>query len=297
MKQIIVRLSEGIGNQLFMYANSYSLSKKFQYELLLDDTSGYFKNKNKIRRYELDKFNINNKIINNKFKFDTNLKDFQRKILKKIDFFRRKKKFLLENRDSNKNTYYQNIDISNLSNTFHVEGHYESENYFRNFYYDLYKLFKIKKDYIDIKNKYISELSSSNSVSICVRQNRFSEGKHKNYQKSEQFTKDTINYIFRSVELIKNKIDNPKFFIWSNDFNNLRNVFDNEKFTFIENNNNKSLNDFNLFSYCKHFIVGPTSFHWWGAWLNNNPEKICIRPLNINPSLNKDFWPKKWISV
>ena len=59
------------------------------------------------------------------------------------------------------------------------------------------------------------------------------------------------------------------------------------KFEFIKNEKNKILNDFDLFKYSKHFIVGPTSFHWWGAWLNNNPDKICIRPSNINPSNNK----------
>ena len=44
-KKIIVRIAEGIGNQLFMYANAYSLSKKYDYELEIDDTSGYFKKK------------------------------------------------------------------------------------------------------------------------------------------------------------------------------------------------------------------------------------------------------------
>ena len=57
------------------------------------------------------------------------------------------------------------------------------------------------------------------------------------------------------------------------------------------------INDFNLFRYCKHFIVGPSSFHWWGAWLNNNPDKICIRPSKINPSNNKNFWPEDWMSI
>ena len=60
--------------------------------------------------------------------------------------------------------------------------------------------------------------------------------------------------------------------------------------------NNDVINDFNLFRYCKHFIVGPSSFHWWGAWLNENPNKICIRPIDINPSNNKNFWPKDWFT-
>ena len=40
---------------------------------------------------------------------------------------------------------------------------------------------------------------------------------------------------------------------------------------------NDVINDFNLFKYAKHFIVGPSTFHWWGAWLNNSPNKIDER--------------------
>ncbi len=43
--KLIVRIAEGIGNQLFMYANAYSLSKKINYDLYIDNTSGYFKKK------------------------------------------------------------------------------------------------------------------------------------------------------------------------------------------------------------------------------------------------------------
>ena len=73
-KTLIVRIGEGLGNQLFMYANAYALSKKYNYELHIDNTSGYFKNKNKIRSYELDNFVISNYIANSSFKFDTYIK-------------------------------------------------------------------------------------------------------------------------------------------------------------------------------------------------------------------------------
>ena len=39
-KKIIVRIAEGIGNQLFMYAHAYVLSKKINYDLYIDNTSG-----------------------------------------------------------------------------------------------------------------------------------------------------------------------------------------------------------------------------------------------------------------
>ena len=45
MKKVVVRIAEGLGNQLFMYANAYTLSKKINYTLFTDSTSGYFKKK------------------------------------------------------------------------------------------------------------------------------------------------------------------------------------------------------------------------------------------------------------
>ena len=59
-KKIITKISEGLGNQFFMYANSYSVSKKFNLDFYIDPFSGYF-NKN-IRNYMLNNFNISSNI-------------------------------------------------------------------------------------------------------------------------------------------------------------------------------------------------------------------------------------------
>ena len=296
-KKLIVRIAEGLGNQLFMYANAYTISKKYNSELLIDNTSGYFKTKNKIRNYELDKFLISNDIAGKDLKFDTYSKDIIRKFKKRLDSFRKIRKFLIEIKDLNKKTSFNKIDLKNFSNTVFIEGHYESEKYFIEYKKEIKQIFKIKKHLIEKNNKYYNDINNSNSVSICIRQNRYSEGKKKDYQKSTQFTKDTIDYIYKSIDYIKKNIEKPKFFIWSNDLSNLHNYFDQKDYIFIDNKKNKSLNDFYLFNYCKHFIVGPTSFHWWGAWLNENPNKICIRPSNLNPSNNIDFWPENWLSI
>ena len=42
-KNLIVRIGEGLGNQLFMYANAYSLSKKFDYNLYIDNNLVFIK--------------------------------------------------------------------------------------------------------------------------------------------------------------------------------------------------------------------------------------------------------------
>ena len=275
-KKLIVRIAEGLGNQLFMYANGYALSKKLNYQLYLDNTSGYFKKKNMIRYYELDKFHISQNLVERNQKFDSHFKDIKRKVLKKLNIFKNKKIFLIENRGVNKLTSYKDYSNINFANILFVEGHFESEKFFFKYSNDIKNKFIVHAKYLEKNNKYVDLLKNNNSVSICIRQNRFSEGQSVNDYKSKEFTLKTIKYIKKSIAYIKDKISNPKFFIWSNDFSGLREHFADRSFVFIHNEQNKSLNDFSLFKYSKHFIVGPTSFHWWGAWLNENPDKICL---------------------
>ena len=296
-KTLTVRLAQGIGNQLFMYANAYSLSKSYNYQLFIDNTSGYFKKKDQLRTYELNNFLLEENLATSDLKFDTHINNLKRKILIKLDKFRNYRSFILEKKDANKKTFFTKINLDNCSNKLFLEGHFESEKYFYEYKDDLKKIFKVKNNLLENNNLYIDDIKNNNSVSICIRQNRYSEGRLKNNDKSLKFTKDTIDYIHRAITYIKKKIDNPTFFVWSNDFKNLREHFNEKEYVFVENSINKSLNDFHLFNFSKHFIVGPTSFHWWGAWLNNNPNKICLRPKNINPSNNNDFWPNEWISI
>ena len=145
-------------------------------------------------------------------------------------------------------------------------------------------------------------INKHNVISICVRQNRFSERlKNKNSKiaidKSKLFVQQTLNYINRSIIFFKNKVKNPLFLIWSNDFNGLEKFFDQNSFIFVKNENNKVLTDFYLLTKCKYFIVGPSTFHWWGAWLSDYNDKIVVRPKDLNPSNNLDFWPESWITI
>ena len=301
-KKLIVRLAEGLGNQLFMYAHSFALSKKINYKFFIDNESAYFKKKD-FRKYELDNFNISAEIVENKDMFNNYFYDFKRKILKKIDFFSSHKNFLIEKTDNLKKTNFYEYNIKNFSNNLIVEGYFESELYFKDYKNDLKDEFTLKNTSQYKNNKYYNNiLNNDKIVSICVRQNRFSE-RINNYNdnlsiiKSDKFTQDTIDYIYRAISICEKKINKPIFYIWSNDFRNLNEHFNDSKFIFVDNIQNKSITDFYLLTMCKNFIVGPTSFHWWPAWLNYEKNNLVIRPKNLNPSNNSDFWPRSWISV
>ena len=118
-----------------------------------------------------------------------------------------------------------------------------------------------------LSNNYINKIRNENVVSLCIRQNRFSEriNNHSNplsINKSNKFVKDSIEYIKKAETIIEKKVTNPKYYLWSDDFSNLREYFPESKYTFVINHENKILNDFFLLKNCKYFVVGPTTFHW-----------------------------------
>ena len=95
-KNLIVKISNGFVNQMFLYAAAYAFSKKLGYNLLIDDETGIiydFKKWRKRRRfnwkpnYELSIFNLQSEIASKKFKFLTTIAQIKRKYLKFFDLY------------------------------------------------------------------------------------------------------------------------------------------------------------------------------------------------------------------
>ncbi len=309
-KKIILRLSNEIGNQMFMYASAYSISKKMNRELFLDNETAFLSKKN-ISKYGLDNFKLSSLVIEDKLKFKRLHGYIKRKFLIKSDFIRSHKKFYIEKKDKNKITHFDESFIDDkYDDTLFLEGHFESPRYFDTHKSEIRNEFRFKDESKFKDTTIFKEINNVNSVGICIRQNRFNEGKSKNtldnIKKSETYSNEQINYINKSVYFIKTKLTDTKFYLWSNDFTNLKK--ENLKFNFNlidlrDYKNNFDIRAFNLFllSCCKHFIVTPSTFNWWGAWLGRNDNKIITRPDDDFFSLfkinNKNFWPDNWIKI
>ena len=233
-------------------------------------------------------------------------------ILIKINPYIKNKVIFIEPKNTEKITRY-NEEIYNLklSKNVFVEGYFESEKYFIDIKDRISSEFKFLNAVKYQKSAYFNEINKSNSVSICLRQNRFIEGVNRNNEsnrkKSVKYTNEQIEYINQSISYIQKNVQKPTFFIWSNDLIDLKdNVFD-EKINKVihENEFTKNLDkralDMFLISQCNHHIVIPSSFNWWGAWLSKKQNKIVCRPsdnyftdFRIN---NLDFWPSNWIET
>jgi len=314
-KNLIVKISNGFGNQMFLYASAYSFAKKLNYNLLIDDETGInqdlkkWKKKQRLNwkpKYELDIFNLKSNTANKTYKSFGNKGYLKRKYLKFIDRFSLQKSFLCERMNDNKRTLYSDSYLfQKYSKTIYLEGYFESEKYFEDYRNDLIKEFSFKS-IPDLKNNIFKKIIDTNNVvSIAFRGNRFSEfaDNKKNklrLQETLDFEKLTVEYIYRSVEYFKSKIKNPRFLLWSDNFENLEQYFDPKVFTFVQNEKEKKIYlDFFLMRQCKYFIVGPTSFHWWSAWLCNHKKKIilCPKDSELNVSSNLNFWPESWIKI
>tara|TARA_Y100001960_G_C14709069_1_gene845931 strand:- start:741 stop:1346 length:606 start_codon:yes stop_codon:yes gene_type:complete len=188
-----------------------------------------------------------------------------------------------------------------------LEGHFESEKYFQYYKNEIIEEFHIKDQNKLKNNPYYDEINKTNSVSICLRQNRFTEGKGQNttinMNKSSNFSKEQINYINKAAGLIQSKISKANFFLWSNDFSNIDNKMFNFKYKEIKLDQKNEIPDNRILSLflltqCNHFIVTASTFNWWGAWLSQKNNKIVFRPSDkffkefyLN---NLDFWPQNW---
>ena len=300
-KKLIVRMSNNLGNQMFMYASAYAFAKRLNRELLIDDTSSFSELKN-IYKFNLDILNISTKTAPNNLKFAGPIGYLKRKIIKYFDKFNKVKKFYIEAKYDNKNTMFNDDILSyKFNNYLYVEGHFETEKYFKDYTTDIKNEFVIKNSNTYKNTNIFKEIKGSDSVCICIRQNRFSERKRDitkiDDDNSTIFTLDQIKYIKNSINIIKSKISKPKFFLWSNDNKNLSKFFPEKEYFHVSTN--KIDLDFFLMSQAKHFIVIPSSFNWWGAWLGNSKESLIIRPSDkhfTNFKLNnRDFWPETWI--
>lgn len=89
----------------------------------------------------------------------------------------------------------------------------------------------------------------------------------------------TDEYYEAAIKHMLGKHPDCRFFVFSNDTDWVKQNLTIDNMVVVEGSDeNHGYRDMYLMSLCKHNILANSSFSWWAAWLNNNPEKIILGP-------------------
>ena len=200
---------------------------------------------------------------------------------------------LLLSKVASQRYYHFDPEVLDLPDNTYLMGYWQNEKYFADIEnilrHDL--TFKHK---LNAKNKKIAfQINNSNSVSIHIRRG--------DLLNIDNIVILDLEYYISCIEYIAAEINDPNFFVFSDDINWAKNNLK-SKFNIIYLENNSPSEDLHLMSLCKHNIIANSSFSWWGAWLNKNSDKIVLVSKsipwvfydNFNPD---DLYPKNWIKI
>ena len=172
-------------------------------------------------------------------------------------------------------------------------GFFESDKYFNNIREELLEEFTPKKEKLEKNKKLYQNIENTNSVCVTIRRGDFLA---KEFEKEHYVC--TKEYFYSAIELIKKKIDNPKFFVFSDDINWCKNNMVFPEDTVFETGDDPVWEKLRLMYSCKHFIISNSTFSWWAQYLSRNENKVVIAPNKWkNEGYNDDIFEENWILI
>ncbi len=136
-----------------------------------------------------------------------------------------------------------------------------------------------------------------NVVGVHVRRGDFLNPK---YQR-EVGSLCNSDFYFRAIDLMKSINEDLIFCFFSNDLEWVKNNLGGKNSIYMDKSMFSEYHDWYdmyLMSICKHNIIPNSTFGWWGAWLNQNPDKKIIAPKKWRTRWEATDWcPKEWILI
>lgn len=180
-----------------------------------------------------------------------------------------------------------------------LNGYFQSFKFFDDQLKTILKMIDVEK----FQKKYIKQ---KNSISL-----HFRRGDYKDLQDCHPIMKidyyvNALNYILLLDETLDDKTI-VYYFCEEEDLESvekdvviLKNEF-RDKFVFVRHLEDTDWEEMISMSCCKHNIIANSSFSWWGAYLNRDPEKIvCYPSIWFGPLIQENtdtMFPEKWIKI
>ena len=114
----------------------------------------------------------------------------------------------------------------------------------------------------------------------------------------------TFDYYKKSMDYISNELTkkgkaSPIFFVFSNDIDRAKKLFDRNDMVYVSGNSeDQGYIDMNLMHCCHHHIIANSSFSWWGAFLGEKEDSITVAPKKWIAGVgSEDIVPPNWIKI
>lgn len=293
---VIVELKGGIGNQLFQYATGIALAEFHKTSLKVD-----IRNLDKpdivlgtYRTYKL-KYLDNPPVIATESELENipQQNSLLSSLVNKINPIKNQVVF-------KEKSFGYSASIFKTRPDVYLKGNWQSEKYFKQYEATIQQKLSFDDFHISEHTRsLLKRIKETNSIAVHIRRGDYVSNKIAN----DVLGTLPIKYYQSAFEIIRSKTNAElESFIFSDDM-----LWTKEKLSFLKNKTFVELEDkerdiaeFHLMSKCKHNIIANSSFSWWAAWLNKNPDKIAIAPkrwFNKGPQDTQDLVPENWLRI
>lgn len=285
---LFVRITDGLGNQMFQYAMARALEIRWQEEAVLNIS--HYQN-HQFRHFQLDRLNIKPLRMVDKLPVPYS---WHPKIAGAIgrlkpDWLKLHTGFLLQ-----KGCHYQLVQRGTCRDMI-VQGFWQSEEYFRDIATQLREELQVRDEPDAVNARLIREISDGNSICLHVRRGDYLS----NPWADKTFAHLDWDYYRRGLEYIAARVQEPRVYVFSDDPAWAReNIRPDLPVQYMDKNQDNNLEDLRLMYSCRHFVIANSTFSWWGAWLAREENKIVIAPRRWfeDPAKRIDILPPDWLA-
>lgn len=265
---ITVKLTGGLGNQLFQYALGRNLAQKNADELFLD-ASEYRRN-DQLRNFVLDRFQIEARVL-------------QESASAKGMIVKEKKEFSFDEA------------VLDLKGDLILQGYWNNEEYVKGIIETLRTEIILKPEHqFDFHERSAGFLEKANSVAIHIRRGDYV----KNPNVRREYDICGKEYYHAAMQEMERRVPDAHFLVFSDDIAwARRNLRTTRPIIFL---NGPDYEDFVLMLKCRHIIMPNSTFSWWAAYLDSRPGKIVIAPAEwtrSKASKNRGPVPDQWVRL
>lgn len=260
---MIVRMSGGLGNQMFQYAFARALQEKRGGDLCLD-LNFYFSHSERI--FALDQYAVHYTALKNYIGYNKIRKYVQRLpiISAMLGIHKEKREYQI---DTNIYKYHYK----------YYTGYWQNVQYFRGKKEMLKKELTYIGEITPVQGKLADRMENEESVAVHVRRGDYRSERYINvyYQQKEKYYRNAIKYIQE-----RNDKKEIKIYFFSDDIKWCREVFgdiDNAEFIDAQMSGSPHI-DMMLMRKCKYIIMANSTFSWWAAWLSDRVDSVVITP-------------------